>query len=121
MAEPVVIVNTANSTPELTVDQISDIFLKKKTTFDGGLEALPVNLKEGEQLRQEFYEKASQKSPSQLKAYWSKSVFTGKKIPPKDLNSADEVKKFVSSTPGGIGYIDKAAADSTVKVILVVK
>jgi len=44
-------------------------------------------------------------------------VFTGKGKSPKEYKSSAEVKKAVSENVNAIGYIEKAAADDTVKVI----
>jgi len=45
-------------------------------------------------------------------------VFTGKATAPKEYANSAEVKKAVAADPKAIGYIDKAAVDDTVKVIL---
>jgi ABC-type phosphate transport system substrate-binding protein len=57
------------------------------------------------------------KSASQLKAYWSKKMFTGKGIPPKEVSSNDDMLKLISSNPSMIGYIDSTLVNDTVKVI----
>ena len=57
------------------------------------------------------------KSTAQVKAAWSRLVFSGKATPPKELASSAEVKKFVAANPDAIGYIEKSAVDSTVKVV----
>ncbi|MDP9082371.1 MAG: LLM class flavin-dependent oxidoreductase [Pseudomonadota bacterium] len=45
-------------------------------------------------------------------------VFSGRGMPPQILASSAEVKKFVAADPYVIGYIEKSAADSSVKVVL---
>ena len=44
-------------------------------------------------------------------------MFSGKATPPKELGSSADVKKFVASNPDAIGYIEKSAVDSSVKVV----
>ena len=56
------------------------------------------------------------KSSAQVKAAWSRLVFSGKATPPKELASSAEVKKFVAANPDAIGYVEKSAVDATVKV-----
>lgn len=116
----VVIVNAANATASLTPEQTSNLFLGKATEFPGGGAALPIDFKEGSPIREAFHSKVTKKDPAQLKAYWAKFSFTGKGLPPKEFGSNAEVKKFVATTPGAIGYIEKSAADSSVKVVATV-
>ncbi|SDD77089.1 hypothetical protein SAMN05428966_105342 [Massilia sp. PDC64] len=54
---------------------------------------------------------------SQVKALWSKLVFTGKATMPKEVGSSADVRKAVAANPKAIGYIEKSAVDATVKVI----
>jgi ABC-type phosphate transport system substrate-binding protein len=111
MAQSVaVIVNPKNAAPP-SGDQIANIYLGKSADLVG------VDLPDGSAARDAFYQKATGKDGAQVKAYWAKLVFTGKAQPLKELGSDAEVKKFVASTPNAIGYIDKSAADGSVKVI----
>lgn len=111
-AEIVVIVNKANPATRMFSEQASQFFLGKSTMFT------PVDQAEGSAIRNEFYLKVADKDAAQMKALWSKLVFTGKGTPPKELKSHQEVKKAVADDPKAIGYIDKSAVDDTVKVIL---
>lgn len=111
-AEIVVIVNKANPATRMFSEQASQFFLGKSNMFT------PVDQSESAPIRAEFYHKVADKDPSQVKAIWSKLVFTGKGQPPKEYTSNAEVKKAVAADPKAIGYIDKSAVDDTVKVIL---
>jgi hypothetical protein len=55
---------------------------------------------------------------SQVKATWSRLLFTGQAQPPKELADAAAVKKAVAADPKAVGYIEKCDVDSSVKVIL---
>jgi ABC-type phosphate transport system substrate-binding protein len=44
-------------------------------------------------------------------------VFTGKATMPKEAGSSADVKKAIAGNPKAIGYIEKSAVDSTVKVV----
>lgn len=114
----VVIVNPNNTSAALTADQVEGIFLGKTTNLPAGGMAAPVDQADGSPLRVAFYQKATSKDAAQVKAIWSRIVFSGKGTPPKTLSSSADVKKFVASDAGGIGYIEKSAADSSVKVVL---
>lgn len=117
-AQAQVVVIAGKSVGDMSKDQVSDIFLGKSTTIPGGGTAVPVDQPESSPLRDEFYSKVTGKSASQAKSLWSKLAFTGKGTPPKEMGSSAEVKKTVAGTPGAIGYIEKAAVDDSVKVVL---
>ena len=117
-AQVVVIVNLKSSNATMTADQVSGIFLGKSNTLPSGATAQPVDLPDAQPAREAFYSKVTGKSGSQVKAAWSRLVFSGKATPPKELANDAEVKKFVAANPDAVGYIDKSAVDATVKVIL---
>ena len=71
-------------------------------------------------LYEQFYTKVTGKTGAQVKAAWSRLVFSGKGTPPKELGSSAEVKKFVAANADGIGYIEKSALDGSVKAVLTV-
>ena len=111
-AEIVVIVNKANPATRMFSEQASQFFLGKSNMFT------PVDQSESSAIRSEFYKKVADKDTAQVKAIWSKLVFTGKGEPPKEYGGNAEVKKAVAADPKAIGYIDKSAVDDSVKVIL---
>jgi len=115
-AEVVIIVNPSN-TATLSDKDISRIFLGKLKSFSNGDKAVAVNLKFGSETRNEFEKKVLNKSSSQIKAYWSKLVFSGKGKPPPELVSDKDVMALVASDSNVIAYIDSASVDDTVKVL----
>jgi len=111
-AEIVVIVSKQNPATRMFSEQASQFFLGKSNLFT------PVDQADGSAIRNEFYKKVADKDAAQVKALWSKLVFTGKATPPKEYPNSADVKKAVAADPKAIGYIDKSAVDDTVKVIL---
>jgi len=120
-ADVVVVVSAKSAATALTEEQASDIFLGKANTLPGGGQAVPVDQPDGSPARELFYSKAVGKSAAQLKAYWSKQIFSGKGQPPKEAGDNAAVKSLVAGNPNIVGYIDKSAVDATVKVLLTVK
>lgn len=114
MAELVVVVNPSNAASGMTADQASQFFVGKSTSLT------PVDQAESAAIRTEFYKKVTDKEPSQVKALWSKLVFTGKATPPKEYGSSADVKKAIAADPKAIGYIEKSALDASVKAVLTV-
>lgn len=117
-AQVAVIVNPKSAAASMSADQVSNIFLGKSNTLPGGASALAADLPESSAVRDQFYSKVTGKQAAQVKAAWSRLVFSGKATPPKELASAAEVKKYVAANADAIGYIEKSAVDGTVKVVL---
>ncbi|MCW8876251.1 MAG: hypothetical protein OQK04_16695 [Kangiellaceae bacterium] len=115
-AEVAIIVHPSNDI-SLTPDKVSRIFLGKDKSFPGGKKAVPINQKDAQSVTKEFNQKVIGKSSSQIRAYWSKIVFTGKGSPPKEVTSDAEVLNLISSDPNLIGYIDASKVSGGVKVI----
>lgn len=112
-AQAAVVIIGAPSAGDISASDAKKIFLGK-----GSSALVPFELDENNPVRTEFHSKVTNKSDAQLKAYWSKQVFTGKGNPPAKVSSAAAMKSTVASTPNAIGYIDESDVDSTVKVIL---
>lgn len=111
MAEVVVVVNPKAADSSLSKDQVAQYFLGKSTSMT------PVDQPESAPIHGEFYKKVTDKEASQVKSLWSKLVFTGKATMPKEAADSAAVKKAVAADPKAIGYIEKSAVDSTVKVV----
>jgi ABC-type phosphate transport system substrate-binding protein len=116
-ADVVAVVSAKSAVQALTTDQLADIFLGRVSRFPNGLLAVPVDLRDGSPERDQFYAKITGKTPTQVKAYWSKIIFTGRGQPPKAVASDLDVKKFVADNLGAIGYIDAALLDDTVRAL----
>ncbi|HEU4653182.1 MAG TPA: hypothetical protein VFS47_04310 [Steroidobacteraceae bacterium] len=110
-AEVVVVVNPSNPVANMTADQVADYFLGKSTALQ------PVDLPESSATRTQFYQKVTGKDAAQVKAVWTRLIFTGKATPPKEVSSSADVKKTVAGNDKAIGYIEKSAVDSSVKVV----
>jgi hypothetical protein len=107
-ADIAVIVSPAST---MAKEQISEVFLGRNTSNT------PVDLPEASPVRTAFYSKATGKEPAQVKAIWARLVFSGKAPPPRELPDAAAVKKAVAADPKAVGYIEKSAADASVKVL----
>jgi hypothetical protein len=108
--EIVVIVNPAAKL--ISREQITDLYLGR----GGGL--TPIDQTVGSAIYVEFYKKATGRDIAQVKAIWSRILFTGRGLPPKQLPDSTAVKKAVAANPNAVGYIEKSAADTSVKVVL---
>jgi ABC-type phosphate transport system substrate-binding protein len=120
-ADVVVIVSARSSVAALRTDQVADIYLGHVAQFPDGSPAVALDQHLGSPLRDAFYAKVTAKSPSLLKAYWTKMIFTGRGKPPRELGDSAAVRKLVADNPDMIGYIDRSALDVSVRPVLVVR
>jgi ABC-type phosphate transport system substrate-binding protein len=87
-ANVVTVVSAKSPITALSKTQIADIFLGKSNRFPDGAQATPIDQPEASSVREEFYDKVTGKSLAQLKAHWSKIIFTGRGRPPKTASSS---------------------------------
>ncbi len=118
-SEVVVVVAADTPINNLSKSQISKIFLGKNRRFPNGTRALPLNQSEGTVQRNTFYRLFSGKSPAQIKAHWSKLIFTGRGQPPKEASDNEAVKYLLVNNGVNIGYIDRRAVDDSVKIVAI--
>jgi ABC-type phosphate transport system substrate-binding protein len=116
-ADVVAVVSANSAIKALTADQLADIFLGRVSRFPNGLLAVPIDLREDSPERNQFYAKVTDKTPAQVRAYWSKIIFTGRGQPPRVLATDLDVKKFIAANVGAIGYIDVALLDDSVRAL----
>ena len=117
--EVVAVVSAKSPVTALTSSQVADIFLGKTSRFPDGSQATPIDQPEDSPVRDRFYTQVAGKSPAQVKAYWSKIIFTGRGQPPMQASNGAEVKKMIAQNPSAIGYIDPALVDDSVRVVAV--
>jgi ABC-type phosphate transport system substrate-binding protein len=117
LAELVVVVNARSGVAVLTRNEVINIFFGRYRQFFNGLEAQPVDLVDSHPDRARFYSGLVGKDLSDVNAYWSRQVFSGRTQPLPRATTADEVIKWVIAHPGGIGFVDLAKADARVKVV----
>jgi ABC-type phosphate transport system substrate-binding protein len=117
-SEPVVVVVSATSpVSKLDKEQVANLFLGKSSSYPDGSAAVPIEQTDATPAHEEFHKSITEKSASQLKSYWSKMIFSGKGTAPKEVSSNAELLKLLAGNPAMIGYVDKTAADKTVKVV----
>ena len=110
--ELVVIVNPA--APAINMEQVMDLYLGR------GSGRTPLDQVATSPIYVEFYKKAIGRDTAQIKAIWSKILFTGRGLPPKQLPNSEAIKKAVAANPNAVGYIEKSLVDASVKVVLTV-
>ncbi|WP_353266941.1 phosphate ABC transporter substrate-binding protein [Gemmatimonas sp.] len=112
-----VIVNSANSTSDLTAEVAAKLFLKQTSKFPNGTSAQPVDLGKASPVRAAFSKAVLSRPVPAVETYWQQQIFSGKDVPPAAKASDDDVIAFVKANPGAIGYVSAGASTAGVKVI----
>lgn len=116
LADVAVVVHPANSA-KMDPAEIAKLYLGRSKSFADGSAAIPLAQADSSAATPIFNEKILNKTGSQMKAYWSKLVFTGKGTPPQELLTDKEVIDLVSQNPSMIGYVKQESVTAAVKVV----
>lgn len=116
-ADLVVVANPKSGIERLKRQEVIYLFMGRWRQLPSGTEAHPIDLGNDSTERAEFYRQLVNKEPSEIKAYWSRLVFSGGSRPPYTAESREEQIRLISSTPGAIGYIDRSHIDSRLRIV----
>ena len=113
-----VIVHPGN--PTATVDRgfLADVFLKKITRWRDGESIRPVDLVDSS-VRRAFAEDVLKRSVAAVRSYWQQLIFSGRGVPPPELDSDAAVIAFVLKNPGAVGYVSGGADVGRAKLLSV--
>jgi len=95
---------------------LRDIFLKRIVIDQDGTALVPLNLAPGDPLRIAFSLAVLGKRPDGLERYWTERYFHGVS-PPYVVHSEEAMLRFVTETPGAVGYVALCRVDDRVKVV----
>jgi len=116
-ADVVTVVSAKSPITALSKSQVGDIFLGKISRTPGGTPVQPIDQAEGASAREEFYRSVTGKSSAQIKAYWSRIIFTGRGEPPPTVANSLEAKQRIMESPTSIGYIDRSLVDEQLRIV----
>ena len=95
---------------------VANIFLTRTNRFPNGSKAIPIELKNSD-IREHFYEEISGKNPTQLMAYWTTLIFSGKGKPPKGYNNVGALISRLENNLGCISYMSLAQVTDDLKIV----
>lgn len=113
-ADVILITNKANPVSSLAAADVKNIFLGKKTSWDGGSKVTAFTQK-NDAVTDDFTKQYVSKSSQQFYMYWRKAIFTGKGTPLVEVEDSGRMKKIVAAERGSIGYILATELDDSVK------
>lgn len=112
-----VVVSKENKIRSMTTDDLTRIFLGKKTLWDSGTRIVPAMPEEESPAGEVFLSETLKKSVSQFRAYWKRLLFSGGGTVPKVFRNSDQLMDFVARQPGAIGVVEASAVNDRVRVL----
>jgi hypothetical protein len=114
-----IIVDSANTTTSATRETIVNAFLKTSSRWPDGEPIRPVDQRPDAPVRRTFSESILRRSVAAVRSYWQQRIFSGRDVPPPELESDEAVVRYVGEHRGAIGYVSSSARTGEVRVITV--
>lgn len=119
-AEELAVVTSADlEVPTLDATGVERLFLAKTNRL-GNVNVKVAELNQ-EGVKERFYGHISGKTPSQLRAYWTKLIFTGKAQPPRQVDDIDALRKMLKEVPNVITYVPLDQVDASMRILYTLK
>jgi ABC-type phosphate transport system substrate-binding protein len=115
----VIVVNPENSVQVLSREFLTDAFLKQRTRWDDDQALKPVDLTPNSHAREKFSEDVLHRSVAAVKSYWQQRIFSGRGVPPPELESDEAVLAYVLKHRGAVGYVSGRASLGKVKAVTI--
>lgn len=118
--ELAVIVHKASPAQTLSVTEVRAYYMKKQGAWSDGSKVRPVQ--QSGDVRDGFVKKTLGMSTTEFERYWLELKYSAAESPPKQVESDDDVIRFVGAMKGAIGFVDAESLDpgalGKVKVVL---
>lgn len=119
--EMAVIVAAGSGVESLSREQVVNIFMGRYRRLPSDAIAQPYDLPAEDAGKAAFYTGLLGKNLSEVNAYWARLVFSGSTAPPQTVGDPATMLRVVANTPGAVGYVDRSAVNSRVRVVYSVK
>jgi ABC-type phosphate transport system substrate-binding protein len=96
---------------------VADAFLKKRTRWPNGEVIHPVDQRRDSSVRHHFSQSVLRRSVEAVRNYWQQRIFSGRDVPPPEVESDAEVIRYVRDNPGAIGYVTAATDADGIRVV----
>jgi len=113
-----VIVGRDSFITRVSMDDLRELYLRRRRVWPNGERAIPINLPPDNPLRERFSRLVLGRSAQDLLTYWNARYFEGI-TPPTVLPSSAAVRAYLAAEPAAIGYVPTADVDDTCRTLLV--
>ena len=83
-----------------------------------GVAVTAINANSGSEVRTRFLQMFLNQDEDKYTAYWTVRRYIGKGASPREMGKSSDVIRFVTSTPGAIGYIDASDLQPGLNILL---
>jgi hypothetical protein len=116
-----IIVHPNNPVTSVSQGFLQDAFLKKRTRWAGNVVIQPVDLKPASPVRIKFSQEVLGRPVAAVRSYWQQRIFSGRDVPPPELEGDEAVVSHVLKHEGAVGYVSGTADLAGAKPIVVGK
>ena len=116
LAQTAIITHRDSKAAGLSAADLKRVLLGETQTLGGA----PVTIIECAPLRSRFYQQALGLADAEVKRRWVALAFRGEaRTLPRELPTAEEVRRYVAEHQGTIAFVDASAVDGSVKVLAI--
>jgi len=113
------IVNEKNPVTSVERKFVEEAFLKKVSRWSTGNLIRPVDLSPGSAARSQFSQDILGRSVAAVKSYWQQLIFSGRDVPPPEVDTEEQVVRYVVNHGGAVGYVSGGAVANGTKILTV--
>ena len=114
-----IVVHPSNATRSDAPSFLADAFLKKVTRWPSGETIRPLDQIPSSPVRRLFSRSILKKTVTAVRSYWQQRIFSGRDVPPPELDSDAAVIAYVERNPGAVGYVSSGAKLGTTRELQV--
>lgn len=115
-----IVVSEKNTTRALTEQEALHIFMGRARTFPDGSLATSYELADDTQ-RAGFYRSLADMSLAQLTSYWARLMFSGRNLPPHQVQGRSALLDKVRKDPHAITWLPGPPAAPGVRTVLILR
>lgn len=112
-----VIVNPKNPAASVGQAFLHDAFLKKRARWPNDVVIHPADMKPSSPTRATFSQEVLGRPVAAVRTYWQQRIFSGRDVPPPELDSDEKVVAHVLKYEGAVGYVSGTANVSGAKPV----
>jgi hypothetical protein len=112
------IVHLESPVRQISREFLSQAFLKNVSRWEDGEAIHPVDQRPDTLVRRKFSDRVLKRSVAAVKIYWQQRIFSGRGVPPPELDADEAIVDYVRRKRGAVGYVSGNTDISKVKEIL---
>ena len=105
----VVVVNAHNLAKSVERQFLADAFLKRASRWADDETLRPADLRPDSAARRAFSLSVVRRSVAAVRSYWQQCIFSGREIPPPELDNDAAMLRYVAKYRGAVGYVSANA------------